>query len=211
MNSLPRRTTLPLNQTMYRRLRSLDWVEIVGFPCTAALMEGLPLMLVLWLTGLVLTGQQTLLVLDPITILLLLLGFHCLALALVIGMHLPLINDPLALFLVALRVLWCWQRGMRRSLANRREEYMKTVFQRSGLSASIYVLPACRSNAPLVSVGGPVLDEHYYTEILRRNSGISRVCAPGPCTHADCERVQESECLPGCAVATQGHQATDHT
>ncbi len=130
----------------------------MGFPCAAALMEAQPLILVLWLISLVLTGQNTLLVLDPTTILLVLLGLHwwalgvrqfqqpgssetrmnilhleglCLALALVIGTHLPLIDDPLALFLTAILVLWCWQRGMTRTRANRRDEHMKTVFQRA--------------------------------------------------------------------------------
>jgi Domain of unknown function (DUF4129) len=133
-------------------------MEVAGFPCAAAIMEAQPLMLVLWLAGLVLTEQNALLVLDPATILLLLLGLHwwamgvrqfrhpassetrilllhlgglCLALALVIGIHLSLIDQPLALFLTAIVVLWCWLRGMTRTRASRRAEHMKTVFQRA--------------------------------------------------------------------------------
>jgi hypothetical protein len=133
-------------------------MEVAAFPCAAAIMEAQPLMLVLWLAGLVLTGQNALLALDPATILLLLLGLHwwamgvrqfeqpgssetrtlmfhlvglCLALALVIGMHPPLIGQPMDLFLSAILVLWCWQRGIRRTRANRRDEHMKMAFQRA--------------------------------------------------------------------------------
>ncbi len=148
---------MPLIGAAFRRLWSIDWLEVAGFPCAAAVMEAQPVILVLWLTGLVLTGQNGLLVLDAATILLLLLGLHwwamgvrqfqrpgssetrikilhlvglCLAMALVIGTHLALIDSPLDLFLSAIVVLWFWQRGIARTQAARRNEYMKTIFQR---------------------------------------------------------------------------------
>ena len=146
-------------------------------------MEALPLIFVLWFTGLVLTGQDALLVLDPPTILLMLLGLHwwamgamrfqragaaetrvkivylvglCLALALVIGTHLPVIAEPLNLFLTMLIVLWCWQRGVKRTRANRRAEQMKSLFQRTffvmlALVVLIALVPSLAANllAPL--------------------------------------------------------------
>ncbi|HEV2582167.1 MAG TPA: DUF4129 domain-containing protein, partial [Ktedonobacteraceae bacterium] len=125
------------------------------------------LILVLWLAGFVLTGKNAPLVLDPATILLLLLGLHwwaigvrkfqqpissetrtllfhlggpCLALALVVGMHLSLIDQPLALFLTTIVVLWCWLRGMTRTRASRRDEHMKTVFQRAFFMMLAFVM-----------------------------------------------------------------------
>src|SRR5579884_2905384 len=195
MNSLLRRTAIP--RVAFQRLQSIDWLEIAGFPCIAAVMEAQPIILVLWLAGLVLTGQDALLVLDPATILLLLLGLHwwamgvsqfqqpgfsetrikilhlvglCLALALVIGTHLSLIDSPLTLFLSAIVVLWCWQRRMVRTQAQRRAEQMKTIFQRgffvmlaiivlTALAPSIatYLLAPLTLEFPLFFLSGLVL------------------------------------------------------
>lgn len=134
----------------------------------------------LWLTSLILTGKNAPLVLDPPTILCLLLGLHwwamggrklqqagsseryiqlfylmglCLALILTIGTHFTLINQPLALFLVAFVVIWCWQRGMKRAQPNHRDEQAKTIFQRALFVMLVIVVLA----AVTPSVGAKLL------------------------------------------------------
>lgn len=148
----------PLIQSIFRRVRSCDWIEVAALPFAVTMIEAQPLIIILWLAGLELTGKNEPIVLDPATIVLLLLGFRwwamgvrqfqqssssevrakmlhlmglCLALALVIGIHLPLIDQPLALFLAILVVLWCWQRSKMQTQGNRRDEHLKSIFQQA--------------------------------------------------------------------------------
>ncbi|HLI06684.1 MAG TPA: DUF4129 domain-containing protein [Ktedonobacteraceae bacterium] len=136
---------------------AFSWVEQVIIPVTASLMETQPIFLVLLFFASAFQGENASALLDPVSITLLMLGLQwwamlvyylvqqrnlgtewmevlhvlglCLAFALALVTHWQLLNNILALVVVAGLLIWLWRRGIRLSRLERRDEYLITSFK----------------------------------------------------------------------------------